>query len=66
MDIRRLTADGVTRHRVDELPELLAADDALLWVDVPEGDPDAVAVLGDVFGFHPMAVQDSVHRSPVP
>ncbi len=66
MDIRRLTADGVTRHRVDELPELLAADDGLLWVDIPEGDPDAVAVLGDVFGFHPMAVQDSVHRSPVP
>jgi magnesium transporter len=66
MEIRRLTPDGVTRHGVDELPGLLAADDCLVWVDVPEGDPDAVPVLGDVFGFHPKAVQDSVHRSPVP
>ena len=66
MEIRRLTPDGVTRHGVDELPGLLAADDCLVWVDVPEGDPDAVPVLGDVFGFHPKAVQDSVHRTPVP
>jgi magnesium transporter len=66
MEIRRLTADAVTRHRLDELPQLLADDGGLLWVDVPEGDPDAVAVLGGVFGFHARAVQDSVQRSPVP
>src|SRR3954468_420799 len=66
MEIRRLTPDAVTRHRVDELPGLLADDRGLLWVDVPEGDPDAVAVLGGVFGFHARAVQDSVQRSPVP
>jgi magnesium transporter len=66
MEIRRLTADGVTRHRVDELPQLLADDAGLVWVDVPEGDPDAVDVLAGVFGFHALAVQDSLQRSPVP
>jgi Mg2+ and Co2+ transporter CorA len=66
MDIRLVTSDGVRRHKVSELPELLAEDGGLLWVDVPEGDPDAVTVLSDVFGFHPMAVQDCLTRTPVP
>jgi magnesium transporter len=66
MDIRTVTGDGVCRHEVAELPELLARADGVLWVDVPEADPDAVRVLGEVFGFHPKAVQDCVGRNPVP
>ncbi len=66
MDIRRLGADGVSRHTVDELPALLKDDDGVVWVDVPAGDPDLLPVLGEVFGFHPKAVQDCVQRSPVP
>jgi magnesium transporter len=66
MNIRLVTPDGVRRHEVDELPDLLAHDGGVLWVDVPEGDPDAIAVLTDVFGFHTMAVQDCVQRNPVP
>jgi magnesium transporter len=66
MDIRLMTPDGVRRHKVGDLPDLLARDDGVLWVDVPEGDPDALPVLSEVFGFHPRAVQDSVQRNPVP
>jgi Mg2+ and Co2+ transporter CorA len=66
MDIRTVTGDGVCRHEVAELPELLARADGVLWVDVPEADPGAVRVLGEVFGFHPKAVQDCVGRNPVP
>jgi magnesium transporter len=66
MEIRLVTPDGVSRHKVDDVADLLAADGGLLWVDVPEGDPDAVAVLTDLFGFHPKAVQDCLARNPVP
>jgi Mg2+ and Co2+ transporter CorA len=66
MEIRSVTSDGVRRHKVSELPDLLAEDGGVLWVDVPEGDPDVVPVLSDVFGFHPMAVQDCLGRNPVP
>ena len=66
MEIRLITAERVGRHEVAELPDLLARSDGVLWVDIPEGDPDAVRVLGEVFEFHPKAVQDSVQRSPVP
>src|SRR3954469_13076656 len=66
MEIRRLTPEAVTRHRVDELPGLIADERGLLWVDGPGGYTVAVALLGGVFGFHARAVQDSVQRSPVP
>ena len=66
MDIRLILPGQVRRHEVADLPDLLGRDDGVLWVDVPEGDPDAVRVLREVFAFHPKAVQDSVQRSPVP
>jgi magnesium transporter len=61
-----ITPERVGRHPVDDLPGLLDRADGVLWVDIPEGDPDAVRVLGEVFGFHPKAVLDCVQRSPVP
>jgi magnesium transporter len=66
VEIRLITPERVGLHQVADLPSLLEHTDGVLWVDIPEGDPDAVRVLGEVFGFHPKAVQDSVGRSPVP
>src|SRR3954471_24721632 len=66
MEIRLITPEQVGRHQVADLPGLLDRADGVLWVDIPEGDPDAVRILGELFGFHPKAVQDSVQRSPVP
>jgi magnesium transporter len=66
MEIRLVTADEVSRHKVGDLPDLLARDEGVLWVDVPEGDPDALPVLSTVFGFHPMAVHDCLSRNSVP
>ena len=66
MEIRWITDDGVARPTIDDLPRLLKEDAGVLWVDVPEGDPDAVPVLTDVFRFHPKAVTDCVERAPVP
>jgi Mg2+ and Co2+ transporter CorA len=66
MEIRMITSEGCGRRPVADLPGLLDRTDGVLWVDIPEGDPDAVRVLDEVFRFHPKAVQDSVQRSPVP
>jgi magnesium transporter len=66
MEIRLITPERVGRHEPADVAGLLERTDGVLWVDIPEGDPDAVRVLGEVFGFHPKAVQDSVQRSAVP
>jgi magnesium transporter len=66
MDVRLITEGGIEERTVDDLPALLAVDDALIWVDIPQCDPRAARVLSDVFGFHPRAVRDCVDRNRVP
>jgi magnesium transporter len=66
MEVRLITPGGVRQAKPDDLPDLLAGAEGVLWVDVPEGDPDAVPVLTDAFGFHPRAVADCLQRSFVP
>jgi magnesium transporter len=61
-----LTPDGVETHAVSEVEALLRRDDALVWVDIPEGGDEAAALLTDVFGCHPLAVRDCMQRNRVP
>ncbi len=66
MDVRLVTGDGVARHEVADLPELLARDDGVVWVDVPQCDQQVAETLIDVFGCHPLAVKDCFQRNRVP
>lgn len=65
MDVRLVTDSGVEQRPVEELEALLDGKDGLVWVDIPDCDAEAVRVLSEVFGFHPMAIQDSVERNRV-
>ncbi len=56
----------VSRHPADDLPDLLARTDGLVWVDIPSWDDDAQWALSDVFGFHPLAIRDCQVRNQVP
>ena len=53
MDVLVLSDHRAESHDADELPVLLKRENALLWVDVPVGDPAAARVWSEVFGFHP-------------
>ncbi len=63
------TADGRLRTDLtrEELPSALADKTGLLWVDF-EGEPPEVCqpLLTDVFGFHPLAVDDALVEMHVP
>jgi magnesium transporter len=65
VDVLVISDGHAVAHNADELPVLLKRDDALVWVDVPVGDPAAAQVLADVFGFHSIAVRDCVERNHV-
>jgi magnesium transporter len=65
MEIRCVTADGVRRYSAEQL-ESLPTDNAVLWVDVPQWDAAAAAVLTERFGIHPRAAEDCARRNPVP
>ncbi len=66
MDVGVVTGAGVEEHSVEELAALLDRDEGIVWVDIPTCDEEAVRVLSEVFGFHPLAIKDCKERNFVP
>jgi magnesium transporter len=65
MDVLLVCDEGIERHAIEDLPPLLDRRDAVVWVDMPVCDEQAVKVLSGVFGFHPIAVRDCTERNHV-
>jgi len=66
IQVQLITADGVETRTVPEVESLLKRDDVLIWVDIPECSDEAVVLLTDVLGCHPLAVRDCMQRNRVP
>lgn len=64
--VRWISPTGVERRELRDAKALLERDDGIVWVDLPACDEEAVAVLAETFGFHPLAVRDCTKRSHVP
>jgi magnesium transporter len=63
----RFIVDGTVKDAsADDLPSLMARDDGFAWIDVPELGDDETAVLRDLIGLHPMALQSCRDRNHVP
>lgn len=45
----------------DEIRQKAASGVGTLWVDIDNRQPEQVALLGDVFKFHPLAIEDSLY-----
>jgi magnesium transporter len=43
---------------IEELDEHLKTEDSLVWVDLVDPGPEELSLLLEVFGFHPLAVED--------
>lgn len=63
MRVLRISVDGVERRPPSDVPALLAERDAIVWVDMPHCDPEALSLLRDVFRFHPRAIANCVERN---
>ncbi|MCK6474993.1 MAG: magnesium transporter CorA family protein [Planctomycetes bacterium] len=63
-----LAADGGFRQNLNEeqLREIVKKGDGLLWVDFAKPTPDEVFQLDEIFGFHPLAIEDCQHTSKFP
>src|SRR5687767_8605307 len=63
-----LFGDG-TVSRATDTPTLAKAvrdPQARFWVDMEKPDDEEVSLLDDVFGFHPLAIEDSIQYSQRP
>jgi magnesium transporter len=54
----------------EQIAQAIADPDGTLWVDIEDPDSscqnDAETLLRDVFGFHPLAVEDAIQESHIP
>ncbi|HET9778310.1 MAG TPA: magnesium transporter CorA family protein [Propionibacteriaceae bacterium] len=66
MELRWIETKGVSNHDLAELQDLRQRSDGFLWLDIPEWDDDAEALLANEFKFHPMAISESRNRNHVP
>jgi magnesium transporter len=61
---------GDGRMSTDASPASLAAAlrdaRAVFWVDIDKPEDEDYAILDDVFGFHPLAIEDSINRAQRP
>jgi len=67
--ILHFTSAGEIRTDVapETLPELLQDTSGLLWLDLREESPETCTpIMRDVFGFHPLAIDDALDESHVP
>ena len=54
--------DGIKqRLPVEDIAKALASGDGTLWVDIDTRKPEQVALLKDVFKFHPLAIEEAVN-----
>ena len=66
MDVRWIGRTGVEERGWSDVPELLARDDGMVWVDVLSCDGAKARELADTFGFHDLALRDIVERNHLP
>src|SRR5688572_21940354 len=61
---------GDGRISTDASPKSIAAalrdPKAVFWVDIEHPEDEDYALLDDVFGFHPLAIEDSINRAQRP
>jgi magnesium transporter len=59
-------AENAMYHDVDlsEKDVLLASPDNLLWIDVYDCTPSDLRYIGEVFDFHPLAIEDCLQPNP--
>ena len=56
-----------TDLKVDGFPQAIQDPQGVLWVDFEETPPEAdEPILRDIFGFHPLAVDDALRETHVP
>lgn len=64
MEIRQVGEVASNQIDLADVKSALAAEDGLIWVDLPCQDPETEHVLSDVFQFDHRAVADCLRRNP--
>jgi magnesium transporter len=64
--VRWVTSAGVTERAWSDIESLLADPGGFVWVDIPTCSEETARSLGELFGFHGLALRDVMDRSHMP
>ena len=64
--VRWVSATSVEEHGWADVESLLARPEGFVWIDLVECDEPGAQRLGDLFGFHGLALRDVLDRSHLP
>ncbi len=53
-------------NSLHNLAAALRDSGAVMWIDIEKPEDEDYAILDEVFGFHPLAIEDSINRSQRP
>ena len=56
----------VAETRLEDLQEIITREQTTVWVDVVDPAPEEIARIGEMFGFHPLALEDVVRGGQRP
>jgi magnesium transporter len=58
--------DGTLEHDIetDDFARVVEDKATMLWIDVYNWEPNEIKAIAEIFGFHPLAVEDCIHESP--
>ncbi|MCW8128881.1 MAG: magnesium transporter CorA family protein [Planctomycetota bacterium] len=62
------TANGTLKQNLsdDEMRTAVRTGNGMLWLDLYKATPEEFFLLDEVFGFHPLAIEDCQHTSKFP
>lgn len=66
MNVTHYAADRIVRDPPVPLGRLLAQEDGVVWVDMTGPTDEDLKTLRDVFHFHPLAIEDTLHQRQRP
>lgn len=66
MKITRFAQDRIEDDPAAAVPKLLAARDGAIWIDMQGPSDKDLAVLREVFKFHPLAIEDTLKQRQRP
>src|SRR6185436_3276525 len=62
------TPNGALKQNLpeEEMRAAVRSGNGMLWVDLHKATPEEFFMLDEVFGFHPLAIEDCQHTSKFP
>ncbi|MDX1994207.1 MAG: magnesium/cobalt transporter CorA [bacterium] len=66
MQITLFTPEGLQTFSPPDFEQFLKSNTQVVWIDITDPTPEAMKMVGEVFNFHPLAIEDTCNQQQRP